>query len=275
VQPCNLPWCVKIGIDPVLVHVGSFALYWYGLLVAIGFVLAIRIATHEAEKESLDADQLLSAALVSALFGLLFARVFFVLQNQPSYYIDGRHLGEALSLWQGGLTFFGGIFGAMVGGWLYAARYNLPVLRFLDLGALVAPVAQAIGRAGNVINGDISGIHSSKIGIEYTSSTNLLIPSDAIGRIQQPVALYDLLFELALFSVLLFLWRRKVLRPGQLLGGYLVGYGAGQLFLSTLASTPTGFAGLKAVQLTALPVIAGGLWLLLRLQPRFPLTRTP
>lgn len=271
-DPCNLPFCLKIGIDPVLAHLGSFALYWYGLLVALGFILAIRLATGEAEKVGVDPDQLLSATLVSALFGLLLARVYFVLQNQPSYYIDGKHLGEALSLWQGGLSFFGGIFGAILGAWLYTARYNLPVTRFLDLGALVAPLGQALGRIGNVVNGDVAGTPTKNFGVEYTNSANLLVPIDQVGRTQQPVAIYDMLYELALFAVLLFLWRRRVLRPGQLAGLYLIGYAAGQLFLSAFRATPVGFAGLKAAQLTALPMIAAGLWLYLRSARRPPVT---
>jgi phosphatidylglycerol:prolipoprotein diacylglycerol transferase len=268
VDPCNLPTCVKIGIDPVALHIGTFALYWYGLLVALGFVIAIRIATREAERVGVNPDQLLSATLVAALFGLLLARVYFVLQNQPQYYIDGKHLGDALSLWQGGLTFYGGILGAILGAWLYTTRYNLPILPFLDLGALVAPLGQAIGRIGNLINGDIVGISSSKFGIEYTNSNNLLLPADQIGRSQHPVAAYDVVVELLLFGVLMLLWRRRLLRPGQAAGLYLVGFAASQLLLGAFRATPSGVAGFKTAQLTALPIVAGGLWLLLRSQPR-------
>jgi phosphatidylglycerol:prolipoprotein diacylglycerol transferase len=264
VDPCSLPTCLKIGLDPVAVHLGTFALYWYGLLVAVGFIAAIRIATREAGKVRVDPDQLLSATLVAALFGLLMARVFFVLQNQPSYYIDGKHLGEALSLWQGGLSFFGGIFGAILGAWLYAARYNLPLLRILDLGALVAPLGQAIGRVGNVINGDVVGTTTRGFGVEYTNGNNLLLPSDQVGHTQQPVAIYELLYDLALFAVLFYLWRRRILRPGQLAGLYLAGYAAGQVFLAAFRVAPVGAAGLKTAQLTALPMVAAGLWLFLR-----------
>src|SRR4029077_9375167 len=76
-QPCNLPLCLQIGIDPVALRLGPLALYWYGLLVAAGFILAIWVASQEARRQGLDPDQLLSAALVGALVGLLFARVFY------------------------------------------------------------------------------------------------------------------------------------------------------------------------------------------------------
>ena len=60
-EPCQLPTCLKIGMSPVGLHVGPLNIYWYGALVAIGFVAAIRLASREAEREKLDSDQLLSA----------------------------------------------------------------------------------------------------------------------------------------------------------------------------------------------------------------------
>lgn len=263
-QPCGLPTCLKLGIDPVAIHLGPLALYWYGLLVAVGFVLAIRLATREAERQGLDPDQLLSAALVGALVGLLMARVFYVLQTNPGAYLDPRQLAGALSLWQGGLSFYGGLFGGILGIGLYTARNRLATFRYLDIGALVAPLGQAIGRLGNLVNGDLSGLPTDGRGVEYTNAANPLVAPTAIGRTQHPVALYDVVFELALFALLYYFWRNRPLRVGQLSGLYLAGWGTGQLFLQAWRDTPVGFADLKSAQLTALPIIAGGLYLYLR-----------
>jgi phosphatidylglycerol:prolipoprotein diacylglycerol transferase len=263
-QPCNLPSCLQVGIDPVAIHLGPLALYWYGLLVAAGFVVAIRLAGTEAERQGLDADQLLSAALVGALVGLLMARVFYVLQTAPGSYLDPKQLASALSLWQGGLSFYGGLFGGMLGVWLYTARNNLPTLRFLDIAALVAPLGQAIGRLGNVVNGDLTGLPTHGRGVEYTNPANPLVPPLALGRTQHPVAAYDVVFELGLFGLLFYFWRKRPLRVGQLSGLYLAGWATGQLFLQTWRDLPLGLGGLKVTQLTALPIIAGGLYLYLR-----------
>ncbi|MGI8610336.1 MAG: prolipoprotein diacylglyceryl transferase [Candidatus Dormibacteria bacterium] len=263
-QPCDLPSCLKLGIDPVAIHLGPLALYWYGLLVAVGFVLAIRLATREAEGQGVDPDQLLSAALVGALVGLLLARVFYVLQTSPGAYFDPKQLAGALSLWQGGLSFYGGLFGGILGVSLYTARNGLPTLRYLDLGALVAPLGQAIGRLGNLVNGDLTGLPTNGRGVEYTNVSNPLVPPTAIGRTQHPVALYDVVFELCLFALLYYVWRNRPLRVGQLSGLYLAGWGTGQLFLQSWRDTPMGVLDLKTAQLTALPIIAGGLYLYLR-----------
>jgi len=263
-QPCNLPACFKVGIDPVAVHLGPLALYWYGLLVALGFVVAIRLATREAEKQRLDPDQLLSAALVGALVGLLMSRVFYVLQTSPGSYLDPKQMATALSLWQGGLSFYGGLFGGILGIWLYSGRNALPTLRLLDVAALVAPLGQAIGRIGNVVNGDLTGLPTNGRGVEYTNLLNPLIPAGSLGRTQHPLALYDVVFELGLFALLYFFWRRRPLRVGQLAGLYLAGWATGQLFLQAWRDVPVGLFGLKTIQLTALPIVAGGLYLYLR-----------
>jgi phosphatidylglycerol:prolipoprotein diacylglycerol transferase len=263
-QPCNLPTCLQMGLDPVAIHLGPLTLYWYGLLVAAGLVLAIRLATAEAERHGLDPDQLLSAALVGALFGLLLARIFFVLQNSPGAYLDPKQLAGALALWQGGLSFYGGLFGGILGVWLYTVRNNLPTLRFLDLGALVTPLGLAIGRLGNLINGDLTGLPTSGYGIEYTNPENPIVPRSAIGHTQHPVALYDAIFELGLFAILLYVWHRRPLRVGQLSGLFLAGWGTGQLFLQAFRDAPMGLLSLKTGQLTALPLIAGGLYMYLR-----------
>lgn len=263
-EPCQLPNCLRVGLSPVATHLGPISLYWYGLFVAIGFIAAIWVGSREAEHDGLDSDQLLSATLVAALFGLLGARLYFILENNPGYYLDPKNVGQALSLWQGGLSFYGGIFAGVLGAWIYGSRHNLPVLRYLDVGALITPVGLAIGRLGSVINGDISGYPTAGWGVEYSSPDNPLLPPRAFGRTQQPVAVYEVLFESALFAGLYYLHRRRALRPGQLSGLFLAGWAIGQLFLQAFRTTPVGFGGLKAAQLTALPVIAGGLWLYFR-----------
>jgi phosphatidylglycerol:prolipoprotein diacylglycerol transferase len=263
-DPCQLPGCLRIGIDPVAVHLGGINFYWYGLLVAIGFVTAVRLAMIAAAGEGLDEDQLLSALLVAALFGLLGARLFYILENNPGHYLDPAHLGEALSLWQGGLSFYGAIFGAALGAWIYGARYELPVLRLLDIGALAAPLGLAIGRLGNVVNGDIVGYATHGWGIEYTNTSNLLVPLRALGHTRQPAGIYEVVVEVALLGALFYLHRRRFLRPGQLAGLFLAGWATGQLLVQAFTDTPAVWDGLKAAQVAALPLVAGGGWLFLR-----------
>ena len=81
------------------------------------------------------------------------------------------------------------------------------------------------------------------------------------------MAIYEVVFDAALFGLLFWLYRRRVLHPGQLSGLFLAGWAAGQLLMQTFRATPAGFGGLKLAQVTALPLIAGGLWLFFRVAP--------
>jgi phosphatidylglycerol:prolipoprotein diacylglycerol transferase len=206
-----------------------------------------------------DPDQLLSAILVAALVGLLGARIYFILERDPGFYVS--HPGDALSLWQGGLSFYGGIFGALLGGWLYCARYGLPTLRVLDIGAIAAPLGQAIGRIGSIFNGEVPGVFTKGYGVAYTNARNPLIPTEALGRPMQPVAIYQAVFDLLLFVGLFAYARNRRLAPGRVTGLYLAAFSVGQLVITAFGVEPAVLFGLKQTQLTALPVIAAGLWL--------------
>ena len=271
--PCHLPGCFTISLSPVLVHIGPFAVYWYGLLIAVGFVAAVRLLLLLAEREQMDPDHTLSAALVAGLFGLLAARLFYIVTNQPGYYLDAKHLGEMLSLSTAGLSFFGGIAGAAFGAWLYASRNRLPLARLLDLAALAAPVGQAVGRVGNLINGDERGLLTNGTGVEYNNPNNPFVPPDRFARTSQPLALYQAVWDTALFLVLVLLYRRRVLRPGQLAGLYLVGYALGEIVVASFAAAPATLLGLKTIQLVA--VVAAGAGLAVFLSRRRAVALTP
>jgi phosphatidylglycerol:prolipoprotein diacylglycerol transferase len=272
VLDCNLPSCLKIGLNPVLADAGPVKLYWYGLMIALGFIVAIRLGMREAERRGFDPDQLLSAVLLASLLGLVGSRLYFIVSTQPKYYFSPDHIGEALSLWQGGLAFYGGIAGALLGAYIYCSRYGLPALQVLDIGALVAPLGQAIGRLGNLLNGDVGGYFTRGWGIEYTNRNNLLIPVDRVGRTLQPVPVYDVLFNLVLFAALWTMSRRPGLRPGQLTGLYLAGYGIGQLFIYAFRVEPIVLIGLKQGQLAALVLVAAGSALYLWAAGQAPVT---
>ena len=119
-------------------------------------------------------------------------------------------------------------------------------------------------RLGNIVNGDIVGYATHGWGVEYTNAANLLVPLRALGHTRQPVGGYEVVVDAVLFGALLYLYRRRFLRPGQLTGLFLAGWATGQLLVQAFRDNPSGWGGLKPEQVVALPLIAGGLWLFLR-----------
>ena len=153
--------------------------------------------------------------------------------------------------------------GAAVGAWIYCARYHLPYLRLLDLAAIAAPLGQAIGRVGNVINGDLPGAFTNGFGVEYTNPLN---PSSRPTTSTRRPSRWPC-------------WRSSSTcscspRSSSPAAATATGcarvswpastsslYASVRLFLSALDTTPVVAAGLKSMQLAALVGVAIGVWL--------------
>ena len=157
------------------------------------------------------------------------------------------------------MAFYGAVFAVALTLVIVAKREGMDVWRLLDVGAIFAVVGQAFGRVGNIINGDIVGPPTDlPWGFIYRHPDSF-VADHTIAY--QPAALYELLFNLALFALLWWL-RHRLPRGGLLFAVYLVGYSLGQFFLFFLRTEPLVALGLKQAQVTALVVLAAALVLL-------------
>jgi phosphatidylglycerol---prolipoprotein diacylglyceryl transferase len=239
---------IKIGIDPVLVTIGGLKIHWYGIMIAIGLYVAIQVALREATRRGMSRDQLMNVALLAAVLGIVGGRLYYVVQNNPGFYVN--HPAEIIAVWQGGMAFFG----AMAGGALAVAisswRWHVPFWSLLDVGAIGMTIGQAIGRIGNIINGDIVGYKTNGWGFEYTNPSTF----GPLNVPVQPASLYELLISLALF-VLLWNLRTRVHPAGMLAMIYIVLYSVSQFFIFFLRDNIVVLGGLKQAQVTSLVVI--------------------
>ena len=240
---------IKIGIDPVLVTIGGLKIHWYGIMIAIGLYVAIQVALREAARRGMNRDQLMNVALLAAVLGIVGGRLYYVVQNNPSFY--WHHPAEIIAVWQGGMAFFGAMFGGAVAVAISAWRWHIPFWSLLDVGAIGMTIGQAIGRIGNIINGDIVGYKTNGWGFEYTNPHTF----GPLNVPVQPASLYELLISLALF-VLLWNLRTRVHPDGMLAMIYIVLYSVSQFFIFFLRDNIVVLGGLKQAQVTALVVIA-------------------
>ena len=239
---------IHIGLDPVLITIGGLKIHWYGVMVAIGLYAGIQVALRDAPRRGVDRDKLLNASLIAAVLGVLGGRLYYVVQNHPEYYL--QHPGQILAVWQGGMAFYGAIFGGalalMIGSW----RYGMNIWSVLDLGALGMTIGQAFGRIGNIINGDIVGYPTGgRWGFVYTSQDTFAPRNVAV----QPANLYELLIAVALF-ILLWSIRKRVQPEGMLAMVYIVLYSVSQFLIFFVRDNVVLFHGLKQAQLTAIVV---------------------
>ena len=259
---------IKIGIDPVLVTIGGLKIHWYGVMIALGLYAGIQVALRDAPRRGINRDQLMNVALLAAVLGIVGGRLYYVVQNNPSFYV--HHPAEIIAVWQGGMAFFGAIFGGALAMVISAWRWRMPFWSLLDVGALGMTIGQAIGRVGNIINGDIVGYKTNGWGFEYTNPNTF----GPLNVPVQPASLYELLISLALF---LLLWnlRTRIHPEGMLAMIYIVLYSVSQFFIFFVRDNILVLGGLKQAQVTALVVIAITLPVIAYLLRRERLARPP
>ena len=239
---------IKIGLDPVLVTIGGLKIHWYGIMIAIGLYVAIQVALREATRRGMSRDQLMNVALLAAVLGIAGGRLYYVVQNNPGFYV--HHPTEIIAVWQGGMAFFGAMAGGALAVGISSWRWHIPFWSLLDVGAIGMTIGQAIGRIGNIINGDIVGYKTNGWGFEYTNPNTF----GPLNVPVQPASLYELLISLALF-VLLWNLRTRVHPAGMLAMIYIVLYSVSQFFIFFLRDNIVILGGLKQAQVTSLVVI--------------------
>ncbi|GAC1461971.1 MAG: prolipoprotein diacylglyceryl transferase [Chloroflexota bacterium] len=242
---------IDIGLNPVLVHLGPLAVRWYGLMYVVGILVGLRIAVPYAEGLGISQERVYAVFWPVLLASLVGGRLFYVVQSDFGWYL--RHPANILATWEGGMAFYGAVFLGVPAAYIACRRAGTSFPRLLDATAVFIPVAQAFGRVGNLINGDVVGYASAlPWAVRYTNPNNNFVASHTIAY--QPAAAYELGFSLLLFFVIWQL-RGRFSVPGALFALWLVVYAAGQFFLFFLRSSPVLFLGLKQAQLTSCAVI--------------------
>src|SRR5437588_9124397 len=196
-------------------------------MIALGLYAGIQVALRDSPRRGIIRDQLMNVARLAAVLGIVGGRLYYVVQNNPSFYL--HHPAEIIAVWQGGMAFFGAMFGGALALAISAWRWRMPFWSLLDVGALGMTIGQTIGRVGNIINGDIVGYKTNGWGFEYTNIHTFGPPNTPV----QPASLYELLISLALF---LLLWnlRKRIHPEGMLAMIYLVLYSLSQFCIFVL-----------------------------------------
>jgi phosphatidylglycerol---prolipoprotein diacylglyceryl transferase len=240
---------VKIPIDPVLVTIGGLKIHWYGIMIAIGLYAGIQVALRDSARRGISGEQLMNVALLAAVLGIAGGRLYYVVQNDPSFFL--HHPAQIIAVWQGGMAFFGAMYGGALAVAISSWRWKVPFWSLLDVGALGMTIGQAIGRVGNIINGDIVGYKTNGWGFEYTNPNTF----GPLNVPVQPASLYELLISLGLF---LLLWnlRKRIHPEGMLALLYIVLYSISQFFIFFVRDNVVVLGGLKQAQVTSLVVIA-------------------
>ena len=251
---------IHINIDPAIAHIGSLKLTWYGLMYVVAIVVGLWCISRYTARKGIGQDQVYRVLWWCIVAGLVGGRLYFVVQQPDLVQNYLEKPWQILATWEGGMAFFGAIFLVVPVLFWRALRERVNPFVMLDAGALFAACAQPFGRIGNLINGDIIGYPSTlpwSTVYDNQNSWACLNPANCHVPVQ-PAAAYELLLNIALILLLLFLARRYR-KPGALMATYLFGYCATQFIVFfARASEPLVLLGgvlnwgLKQAQWTAI-----------------------
>jgi phosphatidylglycerol:prolipoprotein diacylglycerol transferase len=248
-------------VDPVAIRLGPFAVHWYGLAYLVGFGVAAWMVHYFAGrwKLGLTTDDVLNILLAAIAGVLIGGRLGYVLFYGGSYYLSAP--ARVLRIWDGGMSFHGGLVGILVAGAIMARVIGMPLLTLWDLGAIGAPVGFGLGRVANFINGELWGRVT-------TVAWGMVFPNAGLLP-RHPSQLYEALLEGALLFVAMFLLARRLPpRPrGELVGWLLTLYGAFRIAVEFFREPDTQLGFLAAGWLTmgmvlSVPMVIAGVALI-------------
>jgi phosphatidylglycerol---prolipoprotein diacylglyceryl transferase len=255
----------------VFLQLGPLVIRWYALAYIAGLVLGWQLLRRLAQRTPVVAtpeqcDDFLTWATLGVVVG---GRLGYVLFYKPLFFLSEPL--QIFAVWQGGMSFHGGILGVAVAVTWFCRRERISVLGFGDRVAVTAPIGLCLGRIANFVNGELWGRPAPEWMHEPWA---MRFPASGDDLLRYPSQLYEATLEgVVLFAVLLLLAQRESLRAryGFLFGVFLVGYAIARItaefFREPDAFLGFLFAGATMGQLLSLPLLLAGLWLIARARP--------
>ncbi len=259
---------LSFTVNETAFSIGNFQIRWYGILIAVGFLLAILYAYRSSKKMNIDMNRLVDAIIVGLIGAIVCARLFYVVFFPGDKY--WKNPIEILWIHQGGLAIYGGLIGALVFGGLMAKVRKLKVAAVLDVTSLGFLIGQCVGRWGNFINQEAFGSATNLPWGMYSANTEEVVPGSPV----HPCFLYESILCLLGF-VLLHIFTRKFRRyDGQTFLLYIVWYGACRFFIEGLRtdSLMIPYTDLRVSQVIAAACVILGILMLVIFRHKTSLT---
>jgi len=244
----------------------GFKIYWYGLIIAVGFILAALYIGKRCRAYGLTGDDVMNMLLCSVPAGIVGARLYYIVFFLDNFKADtvGQFLKNCISLRNGGLAIYGGVIFGVIGLILYAHAKKIKTGAVLDLAAHGVIIGQIFGRWGNFINREAYGVSA---GIDTFFLRMGLTTPDGVTTYVHPTFLYESVWNLIGFLILHFVSKKRKF-DGQIFAMYVAWYGLGRFFIEGLRADSLYLfhTGLRVSQgLAALSFLAAAMYLILRL----------
>ena len=271
-------------ISDIFINFGFFQWQKYSLMILLGLSIAVLLGIKEGRKLGISGEQIIDGAIVVVPLSIIGTRLWYVAFEWSRFYVEGSIVDTFLNvidLSNGGLAIHGGFFTALISVIVYTKIKGINVFRVFDLMAPGFLIAQAFGRWGNFFNQEAHGgvIGGVTDGLEnlnlddqrvflsetlklpdYITNNMYLFGPDGLNY-YHPTFLYESIWNIIGFVIILMLIRSKLTRTGDMIGFYLIWYSVGRFFIEAMRtdSLYIGDTGLRTAQIISLLMIAGGI----------------
>lgn len=251
-------------------HLGPIPIRAYALCIIAGIVAALIIGDRRWEQRGGERGVIYDIALWAVPFGLVGGRLYHVMTDWQTYFgAHGKGIGKAIAVWEGGLGIWGAVALGGVGAWIACRRRGIPLPAFADAIAPGIVLAQAIGRLGNYFNQELTGGPTTlPWGLElfYRRSADGTVDvlnlngvsTGEVAQVVHPTFLYELLWNVLVFVLLIVVDRRFKIGHGRLFAMYVAAYCVGRFCVELMRVDPaTQFGGIRVNSFTSTLVFVG------------------
>lgn len=224
-------------INRVAANIFGKDIYWYGIIICIGFVLAALYVNARVKEFGATSDNLMDCLIICVPVGIICARIYYVIFEWDYY---SQHLNEIIAIWNGGIAIYGAVIGVVVALYIYSRVKKLPFASLCDLAAFGLLIGQCIGRWGNFINGEA---HGGPTDLPWGMSI------DGAAAVH-PTFLYESIWNLVGFIALHF-YSKKRKFPGEMALLYVAWYGLGRAWIEGLRTDSLYIGTLRVSQVLA------------------------
>lgn len=256
---------ISLYIDKEAFSIFGLSIKWYGVMIAIGMLLAMIYCFRRTKEFGIDSDRLIDAAIAGVIGAVIGARLYYVALHAESYH----DIKEVLAIRDGGLAIYGGIIGALLFGCITAKLRKLRIMPTLDIASMGFLIGQCLGRWGNFFNQEAFGCNTSlPWGMSGGRIQNYLINHQAELAAQgmeinpflpvHPCFLYESLWCLLGF-ILLHIYHKHRKFDGEIFCMYVFWYGLGRFFIEGLRTDSLYIGSVRASQALALISAAAAL----------------
>ncbi|MEN2740384.1 prolipoprotein diacylglyceryl transferase [Microbacterium sp. X-17] len=254
-------------------QIGSLTIHTYALCIIAGIVAAVWITGRRLGRRGVDPGFAVDATLWAVPLGIICARFYHVFTHVGDYFFPGANLWNVFAIWDGGNAIYGALIGGAVGVLIVCRRAGVRFWTFADALAPALLVAQSLGRFGNYFNHELFGLPTTlPWGLQIEATNPKFPPGLPAGTLFHPLFLYEIIWNLIGFAVLLLLERRFTLQWGKMLALYLIWYGTGRSYLESIRIDPSSdsFLGIPANVWASFVAVIVGVVLLIVQSRRHP-----